>query len=100
MSNDELKDETGRYLAAAARHITSVVGLELRAREEAARNSLHAEYEPVVCCESQEFTELVVRHVEDGGERVRQLQPDGSVVSTTVECCPFCGVRYHPETAA
>ena len=100
MSDDELKDEIGQYLACAGRHVTHVVGLELRAREEAALDSLHAGYEPVVCCESQEWTELVVRHVEDGREQVRRLQPDGSVVSTTVECCPFCGTRYHPDDEA
>lgn len=99
MSDDQLTDEVLGVISAAGRAAAAAVSLELRAREETALNSIHAEYEPVVCCESQEWTELVVRHVEDGGEQVRQLQPDGSVTSTTVEHCPFCGVRYHPETA-
>lgn len=99
MSDDELKDEIGRYLAAAGGQVTRVVEIELQGRKAVALESLHAGYEPVVCCETQEWTELVVRHVEDGREQVRRLQPDGSVVSTSVECCPFCGTRYHPEAA-
>lgn len=100
MSTDELLEEVSGHLVVAGRQISAVISCELRAREEAALDSLHAGYEPVVCCESQEWTELVVRHVEDGREQVRRLQPDGSVVSTTVECCPFCGTRYQTETTA
>ncbi len=91
-------DELARDVAeAAAKRIRD----ELRSWEEHARAALTAHCKPVVCCEDQEWCELVVRDLDDPEfVYVGRLQPDGSVIKTVVSHCPFCGVRYQPEAGA
>jgi hypothetical protein len=90
-------DELARDVAdAAAKRIRD----ELRSWEEHAKSALYDHNKPVVCCEEQEWCELVVRDLDTDLIHVARLQPDGSVVKTVVTHCPFCGVRYQPEAGA
>ncbi len=87
-------DELARDVAdAAAKRIRD----ELRSWEEHAKAALYDHNTPVVCCEDQDWCELVVRDLDTDLIHIPRLQPDGSVVKTVVSHCPFCGVRYQPE---
>jgi len=89
---DDLAREVGNTAAERIRD-------ELRSWEEHAKAALYDHNTPVVCCEDQEWCELVVRDLDTDLIHVPRLQPDGSLVKTVVTHCPFCGVRYQLEAA-
>lgn len=93
MTAEELAREVGN---AASERIRD----ELRSWKEHAKAALYDHSKPVVCCEEQEWCELVVRDLDTDLIHIPRLQPDGSVVKTVVTHCPFCGVRYHLEAGA
>lgn len=91
-------------ITAAAKGAADLVRIEEDRWAKGAEVVLSEAVEPVDCCDTNRMTGLVVR-AEDRRlhrtptETIRRIRSDRSCSVVPVEYCPFCGVRYHPETA-